>query len=417
MKKDFILLFALFCLFTNNQLHAQWCAVDSGLTDTYVSSLAVSGTNLFAGTGGGVFLSTNNGTNWTAVDSGLTNSIITAFAVSGTNIFVGTRGGVFLSTNNGTSWTAVDSGLTETNVNALAVSTNGSGDTNIFVAIKSVAIGFGSIYLSTNNGTHWTGVNTGLDGSRSDCLYASDTNLFTSTEDGLYLSTNNGTNWAAIDSGLTEPYGDEAYAFAGYDTYLFAGGYHGVFRSTNNGTSWTAVDSGLTNTFVNALAVSGTNLFAGTASGGVFLSTNNGTSWSAVNTSLANKVVTCFAISGTNLFAGTYGGGVWRRSLSDMVTGVNNVKSGLPKEFSLHQNYPNPFNPATTISFYLPSKSFVSLKIFDLLGKEIATIVSEEMPAGSYSRQWNAAKISSGIYFYRLQASAFIETKKLILLR
>ncbi len=89
----------------------------------------------------------------------------------------------------------------------------------------------------------------------------------------------------------------------------------------------------------------------------------------------------------------------------------------VPKEFALAQNYPNPFNPTTTISFAIPSKSFVSLKIFDILGREVATIVSEEMPAGSYSKQWNAANISSGIYFYILQTGAFTQTKKLILLK
>jgi hypothetical protein len=88
-----------------------------------------------------------------------------------------------------------------------------------------------------------------------------------------------------------------------------------------------------------------------------------------------------------------------------------------PTTFSLMQNYPNPFNPSTTISFSLPSKSIVSLKVFDLTGKENATIVSQELSAGTYSRQWNAAHMSSGIYFYRLQAGSFTETKKLVLLK
>jgi len=83
----------------------------------------------------------------------------------------------------------------------------------------------------------------------------------------------------------------------------------------------------------------------------------------------------------------------------------------------LEQNYPNPFNPSTTIQFTLPSRSFVSLKVFAVIGREVATIVSEELSAGSYSRTWNAANMSSGIYFYRLQAGTFTETKKLILLR
>ena len=89
----------------------------------------------------------------------------------------------------------------------------------------------------------------------------------------------------------------------------------------------------------------------------------------------------------------------------------------LPNSYMLQQNFPNPFNPSTTISFDLPKKSFVSLKIFDVLGREAASIVSEEMPAGSYTRQWNVSVLPSGIYFYRLQANNFVDTKKLILLR
>jgi hypothetical protein len=99
------------------------------------------------------------------------------------------------------------------------------------------------------------------------------------------------------------------------------------------------------------------------------------------------------------------------------ITDVSSNKKNAATEYSLSQNYPNPFNPSTTISFRLPSKSFVSLKIFDLIGREVATIVSEEMSAGSYSQQWNAFNISSGIYFYRLQAGTYLETKKLILLK
>jgi hypothetical protein len=97
-------------------------------------------------------------------------------------------------------------------------------------------------------------------------------------------------------------------------------------------------------------------------------------------------------------------------------TGVRESES-LPEKFDLKQCYPNPFNPSTTISFNLPTKSFVSLKVFDLTGREVATIVSEEMSAGSYSKQWNAANMSSGVYFYRLQTGSISITKKLIFLK
>ena len=97
-------------------------------------------------------------------------------------------------------------------------------------------------------------------------------------------------------------------------------------------------------------------------------------------------------------------------------TGVEEQTS-VPRNFQLFQNYPNPFNPSTNISFSLPSKSFVSLKVFDLLGREVATIVSEILQAGNYSRQWDASAISSGVYFYQLRSGNLIETKKLVLIK
>jgi hypothetical protein len=89
----------------------------------------------------------------------------------------------------------------------------------------------------------------------------------------------------------------------------------------------------------------------------------------------------------------------------------------MPVRVELLQNYPNPFNASTTITFRVPSKLPVILKIFDVLGREVFNLVSEELSAGTYSRQWNAEGMASGIYFYRLQAGSFTEIKKLILLR
>ncbi|HLP18624.1 MAG TPA: T9SS type A sorting domain-containing protein [Bacteroidota bacterium] len=88
-----------------------------------------------------------------------------------------------------------------------------------------------------------------------------------------------------------------------------------------------------------------------------------------------------------------------------------------PERYALAQNFPNPFNPSTTISFTLPGNSFVSLKVFDIIGREVATLVSESMHAGTYQREWNAGTLPSGVYFYRIQAGVFTETKKLLLTR
>ena len=97
------------------------------------------------------------------------------------------------------------------------------------------------------------------------------------------------------------------------------------------------------------------------------------------------------------------------------VVGELTVYLTLPEQFSLEQNYPNPFNPSTTIKYSIPTSEFVTLKVYDVLGSEVATLVNEEKPAGSYEIDFNAAKLSSGIYFYILQAGSYTQTKKLIL--
>jgi hypothetical protein len=105
------------------------------------------------------------------------------------------------------------------------------------------------------------------------------------------------------------------------------------------------------------------------------------------------------------------------------VVGELTVYLSLPEQFTLEQNYPNPFNPSTTIKYSIPTSEFVTLKVFDVLGNEVATLVNEEKPAGSYEVEFSAVvtsrdlSLSSGIYFYTLQAGSFVQTKKLILIK
>jgi len=159
-------------------------------------------------------------------------------------------------------------------------------------------------------------------------------------------------------------------------------------------------------------------VFAGTHGGGVFVTTNNGTSWTAVNGGLTDQVVLSLAVSGSTVLAGTNGGGVFRRPLSDFILATPSDKpNALPASFALSQNYPNPFNPSTVISYQLPVTSQISLKVYDVLGREVATLVSERKAAGNYSVTFDASKFSSGVYFYKLQAGNFVQTKKMLLVK
>jgi len=102
---------------------------------------------------------------------------------------------------------------------------------------------------------------------------------------------------------------------------------------------------------------------------------------------------------------------------SSIITGVNDNKEAIPKKFELSQNYPNPFNPTTRIEYSISSKQFVTLKVYDILGREVTTLVNEEKSAGSYEVTFNAGNLASGVYIYTIKAGAFYQTKKLILLK
>jgi hypothetical protein len=99
------------------------------------------------------------------------------------------------------------------------------------------------------------------------------------------------------------------------------------------------------------------------------------------------------------------------------VTGVDEPGDAIPAAFRLEQNYPNPFNPNTGIRFQVSGVSHVDLRVFDLLGREVAVLANEVKQPGTYQASWNAAGMASGVYFYRLVAGSFVETKRMLLLK
>jgi len=208
-------------------------------------------------------------------------------------------------------------------------------------------------------------------------------------------------------------------------------------RSTDAGLTW-SVDSRLTNDpasqGIPCIAVSGSNIHTvwndyRDSDFEIYykFSTDDGTSWSS-DTRLTNAPGTSWspslAVSGTAIHV------VWgdsrdgndeiyykRNPTGNPTAIIEPTESTVPNAFELFHNYPNPFNPTTTIRFSLPRSEFVTLKVFDALGSQVALLVSESLPPGTYNAQWNAHGFSSGMYFYRLQTTTFTQTAKLILLR
>ncbi|HMQ81025.1 MAG TPA: T9SS type A sorting domain-containing protein, partial [Ignavibacteria bacterium] len=100
-----------------------------------------------------------------------------------------------------------------------------------------------------------------------------------------------------------------------------------------------------------------------------------------------------------------------------LVTGIQSNGTEIPNAYSLQQNYPNPFNPVTNIKFNLPKSGYVKLVVFDIMGREVATMLNENMNAGSYTADFDASRLSSGIYFYKLVTADFTDTKKMMLVK
>jgi len=215
------------------------------------------------------------------------------------------------------------------------------------------------------------------------------------------------------------------YSIAINNKSIYAGSYGGgVFKSIDGGANWVSVKNGLPlYKNINSLLFKNNNLFAvcssspsDTSISNVCLSTDNGLNWKTVNEGMKSKYMYNVTANDKYIFAGT-SDGIWRRFLSEIITNVNHKQT--PIDFSLSQNFPNPFNPETTISYSIPKSEHVTLRIYDVLGSEVATLVDEFKNAGNYNSQFSTRnfQLSSGVYFYRLQAGSYSETKKLILMK
>jgi len=231
---------------------------------------------------------------------------------------------------------------------------------------------------------------------------------------GIYRSADNGENWTQINVGLTNT--DIRTLATNSSGHIFAGSSSGVFRSTDNGDNWTQINNGFTISYVLALAFNSSNdVFAGTYGYGVFRSRDNGENWEEWNNGLTEiNVQALLPNPNEYIFAGTFEKGIYR-SLNS-TTSIEAEDFNHPR-VSLSQNYPNPFNPTTNIKFRIPDFGFVSLKVYNILGRQITTLINEEISAGTYEVEFVGKNLPSGIYFYQLKTGNHIEIKKMMLLK
>ncbi len=390
-----------------------WDRFNSGILNGFISCLKVtSGNNVYAGTyNDGLHRSTDGGNSW--VLSALPNKYIFSMGYSSQGyFFVSTtsqQGGMLRSTDEGINWEKINSGFNANLANVIET----KSPAFVFAGTQS---GF---YMSSNNGDNWS--LTGLTNRNvNEIIVLSNGNLLAGA-DGLYRSTNNGMNWVKLDSSAFPQ--SALISIAKSPTgFILASSEH-LYRSNDNGNSWILVNDLSFSTLVinsNGNAVGGRN-----NQNGIFLSTSGGYNWSTLNSGIPDNFYTGLLDidSSGYIYYSTWGSSVYRTDNNILKTVYS--EGNIPELFSLNQNYPNPFNPTTKIRFEIPlSKGVsasggrgVSLVIYDMLGREVAILVNEELNPGTYEVGWDASNFPSGVYFYRLNTGAFSETKRMVLLK
>lgn len=351
--------------------------------------------------------------------------------------------GIYKSTNRGSNWTQVHNSINFKKISMY-------GDFGLAVSdymYKTVR--------TTDGGNSWFTVHEYTATNTGSCIslqminenVAYKISYFSySTYSWHYLekTTNGGSNWSAILSTTNSTaisgfyFLNESTGYASFDSQFC--------KTIDGGSSWTVLSSG---SYMEINRLNSNNMFA-IKNGKLVKSTDEGLSWNILlneniwnyNAIDPNFIVTV-AYSGT-IKRTINGGAAWIQDVSgvtsplssvaiidnntavavgnngtilkyDNLTGSNSTTNEVPDGYELSQNYPNPFNPSTKISFSLPKSSFVKMVVYDVTGKEAASLVNENLNSGTYEVDFNASKLTSGVYFCRITAGGFTDVKKMIL--
>jgi len=400
-----------------------WQAANAGLLNVNVWKTVSDPVNqniLYAGTEiGGVFKSTDWGTSWTLAKQLQNVYTLAIDPIHPTTVYAGTYGnGIYKSQDGGKTWGQYNNGLSNTNLWDIAI--DPSNPSVLYVATEA------GIFKSADGASGWVqAYGSFLEGCYSVAVNPTNSNvvyLGSGVYDGpVKMSTDGGSTWRSYGSGIDFENILALKAVSLNPNTLFAGGvyfgfgtYSGLYRLSEGASTWTkAIDNFYCSEVVHKVSPP-TEMYASSFNAGIYRSMDGGSSWNPISTSLPYATSDAVCVVGNWVYVAFRYAGIWKTAT---VTGVTDQNAKLPVNLSLAQNYPNPFNPSTTIEFSLAERSFVKLTILNILGQEIETLVNSELGVGVHEVRWNAAKYPSGMYFYRLQAGEFVETKKLVLLR
>ncbi len=378
--------------------------------DLYSIASTPDGTILAGTVGKGYFRTTDRGGKWTQHRDSADPSYFYAMVNSPGGVYAATEKGLYVTNDNGMTLTSLTGALNSDSVDLPVFAVDRSAGGEIYIGTGA------GVWRSTDGGTTWAPAGLGEFDIRSIALHQ-DRIYVATVSDGVFLSTNGGTSWQ--NRGLVRP--DLQTIAVNGAGVVYAGVAGGIYFSTNGGGSWTSKI--FTSGHVYAFLFNGNfDTYAATSTG-LFATTDGGESWGSRG--LGERVVIALSYDlNHGMLAASYKDGVYRTF--QIITAADRTGT-LPLSLRLYANYPNPFNPLTTIAYDVPVTSEVTLTLYDVLGRNVATLVSGTVPPGNHQATWDGSSSPSGVYLYRITVTPlsvagtvtrpFEATGKMMLLR
>jgi photosystem II stability/assembly factor-like uncharacterized protein len=398
-----------------------WTEQNSGLTTVLYSVSAVNDNVAWVcGASGKVLRTTTQGSQWVNVSGTIptTYALYNIFAWdANTAIVTGVAGAntsIFQTSNGGATWTTANTHAGFGDNVSMTSATNG-------YFIGDPVAGNWDLLSSTNAGLNWgtwsTLATTNTSGTYNNAACFDGNNVWFESvgQSSILFSSNLGVNWTSQTIPLAEI---TAISFNSSTTGLAGGSSTspGLLKTINNGVNWTAITNPYTTSSISGIVGAQQTWWVAQQGTGISKSTDDGATWTTAYTAAAGSYYHMTkSRSGATIWAIRSNGGISRYGLP--ITGINSISNEVPATFSLSQNYPNPFNPTTKINFALPKSGLVTLKVYDVLGKEVATLVNEVKNAGTYNYEFDGSALTSGVYFYKLEGNGFSSVKKMMLVK
>ena len=425
MNKNLFIL-TLFLLMVFSTVNAQWENTSDFNIGISAKLITHNGYVFASGDQGGYFLyrSSDNGDTWENISPNTPEEFFDIYSFNGRLLATDIRT-IYVSEDNGDSWNTIGTLDIEAGSGALgSFSENGE--------ILYIGSNRRSYYSSTDGGNSWTEHVIDIDGVPRMLSFAAKGSLMLAifTSNVAMFSDDGGVTWTEIDEGKALSRG---YNFNGEFFSLTFG--QGVSKYDESAGDWIQINSGLPDDgslvigksfygIGNTLFLSFQQLISNIT--GVYMSTDNGASWSEVDSeglpgTITNSSDRPITANASYIFIWHYdltdpsNTGVYRRAAA--ISSVEREDDAVTNEYTLSQNYPNPFNPSTEIKFSVPKSTDVRLSVYNAIGKRVAELVNQNLGAGSYNYTFNASNLSSGVYFYKLEAGSFSEIKKMMLIK